>query len=62
MQKLRGVIETSPLGRLLQPILRDQEITTKAMKAYVQDFLHMVYKPTVQNGEIEVKFTDLTLC
>ena len=59
VQKLREVIETSPLGHLLQPVLLNPEIKAEAMMAYLHDFLHMVYKPTV-DGEMEVNFTEKT--
>ena len=59
LQKLRGVIEKSPLGQLLQPVLKNPEIKGEAMMAYLDDFLHMVYKPTVV-GEMEVNITKKT--
>ena len=50
---LRGVFNASPLGAVLQPIFENKGIKKEASESYASDFLHMMYKPLVQD-ELQV--------
>jgi hypothetical protein len=50
---LRGVFYSSPLGQLLKPTFEDKNIKDEAAMNYLNDFLHMMYKPFVE-GELQV--------
>ena len=50
---LRGVFYSSPLGQLLKPTFEDENIRGEAAMNYLNDFLHMIYKPIVE-GELQV--------
>jgi hypothetical protein len=50
---LRGVFHSSPLGNLLRPVFEDESIKNEAAMNYLNDFLHMMYKPMVE-GELQV--------
>ena len=50
---LRGVFNASPLGAVLQPIFEDKGIKEEASVSYASDFLHMMYKPLVED-ELQV--------
>jgi hypothetical protein len=50
---LRGAFYSSPLGQLLKPVFEDENIKEEAAKNYLDDFLHMMYKPIVK-GELQV--------
>ncbi len=53
MVSLRGVFYSSPLGKLLKPTFEDRNIKEEAAMNYLNDFLHMMYKPIVE-GELQV--------
>jgi hypothetical protein len=50
---LRSVFYSSPLGQLLKPPFEDKNIKGEAAMNYMNDFLHMMYKPIVE-GELQV--------
>jgi hypothetical protein len=50
---LRSVFNSSPLGQLLKPTFEDKNIKGEAAMNYLNDFLHMMYKPIVE-GELQV--------
>ena len=50
---LRGAFHSSPLGNLLRPVFEDEVIKNEAAMNYMNDFLHMMYKPMVE-GELQV--------
>lgn len=50
---LRGVFNSSPLGALLKPVFEDGSIKEEASVNYANDFLHMMYKHSVE-GEMQV--------
>ena len=50
---LRGVFCSSPLGNLLKPVFEDEVIKNEATMNYMNDFLHMMYKPMVES-ELQV--------
>ena len=47
------MIDSSPLGALLKPLKEDSDVKEEATMDYLHDFVHMVYKPTVDK-EVEV--------
>ena len=53
MRSLRGVFHSSPLGKILQPTFEDEIVKNEAVMNYLNDFLHMTYKPIVE-GEMQV--------
>ena len=57
---LRGVFYSSPLGKLLKPTFEDRNIKEEAAMNYLNDFLHMMYKPIVE-GELQVPVIMLLL-
>jgi hypothetical protein len=50
---LRGGFYSSPLGQLLKLVFEDKNIKEEAAMNYLNDFLHMMYKPIVV-GELQV--------
>ena len=54
LDSLRGVIDSSPLGLLLKPFIEEDDVKEVAMMDYLHDFMHMVYKPILDN-EFEVR-------
>ena len=50
---LRGVFNSSPLGALLKHVFEDTSIKEEASVNYANDFLHMMYTPSVE-GEMQV--------
>ena len=50
---LRSIFYLSTLGALLKPIFKDRSIKEEASGNYANDFLHMMYKPSVE-GEMQV--------
>jgi hypothetical protein len=53
LASLRAVFRSSPLGKLLEPVFEDENTKNEAAMNYLNDFLHMMYKPTVE-GELQV--------
>jgi hypothetical protein len=50
---LRGVFQSSQLGHLLKPVFEEENTKNEAAMGYLNDFLHMMYKPEV-DGEFQV--------
>ena len=57
---LRGVFYSSPLGALLKHVFEDRSIKEEASVNYANDFLHMMYKPSVE-GEMQVSLPQIVL-
>ena len=53
MRSLRGVFHSSPLGKILEPTFEDEIVKHEAVMNYLNDFLHMTYKP-IAEGEMQV--------
>ena len=58
---MRGVFHSSPLGNLLRPVFEDESIKNEAAMNYLNDFLHMMYKPMVE-GELQVNVMTYLNC
>ena len=50
---LRNIFYLSTLGALLKPVFKDRSVKEEASVNYANDFLHMMYKPSVE-GEMQV--------
>ena len=53
LDSFRGVFYSTLLGRILEPVFQDVNNKNEAAMNYLNDFLHMKYKATV-DGELEV--------
>ena len=51
--QLRGIFYQSPLANLVKASFEDKENKNEATENYLNDFLHMMYKPIVE-GELQV--------
>ena len=49
LESLRSIFDASPLGILKKLAFEDPDDKEKAAKSYLDDFLHMMYKPVVKN-------------
>ncbi|XP_046861659.1 E3 ubiquitin-protein ligase RNF213-like [Xenia sp. Carnegie-2017] len=49
LESLRSIFDASPLGILKKLAFEGQDVKEKAAKSYLDDFLHMMYKPVVEN-------------
>ena len=48
------MIDSTPLGSLLTRLFEDSSVKESAVMDYLHDFLHMVYKPMVED-EMKVR-------
>ncbi|XP_046861644.1 E3 ubiquitin-protein ligase rnf213-alpha-like [Xenia sp. Carnegie-2017] len=49
LESLRSIFDASPLGILIKLAFEEPDVKEEAAKNYLNDFLHMMYKPVVKN-------------